>query len=415
MEKLIHKYVDKLEAQGLATKNNIVFLALDAELFSNAPIDGDIMNLRKIFDLIEGNSLLFAEPTEPYRSIIREIVLGSPEIFTREFNFCDASKIIPPDCETRTFFHDIPLVDDTFPESMAKALSSRKSAIVGDRWVVTHGLITPEQAFISFSSVCFAIFVKYFYDSLMYLEKCCLGKKSPDKDFLQKFNKISSYVMDDGGAVQSARETQHTLTQGPPRKEEEVFTMIVQAGRAVVDHHLVDSHFGNISYTHCDTMYISQTGSSMDELENHIDAVPLDNSSSIGITASSELSAHREIYDETGHHAILHGHPKFAVVMSMHCLKEGCDRSACHRLCREKRHVCEIPVVSGEIGTGPTGLMHTVPTAMKEGRGVIVCGHGVFTSGNDDFRQPFAMLSDIEKKCRDQFFRTVRKYGGLLK
>lgn len=415
MEKLIHKYIDKLEAQGLATKNNVVFLALDAELFSNAPIEGDVLNLPKIFDLIEANSLLFAEPAEPYRSIIREIVVDRPEVFSREIIVCDASKIVPLDCETRTFFHDIPLVDDPFPENMAKALSSRKSAIVRDRWVVTHGLITPEQSFISFSSVCFAIFVKYFYDSLIYLEKCCLGNRSPDGEFLKNFNRISSYVMDDSGTAQSAREMPHMLTQGPPKKEEEIFTMIAQAGRAVVDHHLVDSYFGNISYTHDDTMYISQTGSSMDELENHIDAVPLDKSSSVGITASSEFSAHRAIYEETGHHAILHGHPKFAVVMSMHCLKEGCDRSSCHRLCKEKRHVCGIPVVSGEIGTGPTGLMHTVPPAMNEGRGGIVCGHGVFTSGNDDFRQPFDMLLEIETKCRDQFFRTVRRYVGLLK
>ena len=65
---------------------------------------------------------------------------------------------------------------------------------------------------------------------------------------------------------------------------------MVKTGKELVKQRLVDSYFGNISYVRGETIYISQTGSSMDELEDCIDAVPLDGSSSSGITASSELS-----------------------------------------------------------------------------------------------------------------------------
>jgi ribulose-5-phosphate 4-epimerase/fuculose-1-phosphate aldolase len=172
-----------------------------------------------------------------------------------------------------------------------------------------------------------------------------------------------------------------------------------------VDRRLVDSYFGNISYVYDDRIFISQTGSSMDELEGCIDAVPLDGSSSVGITASSELSAHRSIYAETASRAILHGHPKFAVIMSMVSSPGVCTIGPGEIM---KDRIAGIPVVSGDIGTGPSGLMHTVPAAMREGRGAIVYGHGVFTAGAQDFREPFERLCAIEQTSRDEYGRRVR-------
>jgi ribulose-5-phosphate 4-epimerase/fuculose-1-phosphate aldolase len=185
--------------------------------------------------------------------------------------------------------------------------------------------------------------------------------------------------------------------------------MLIEAGRAVVSQQLVDSYFGNISYVFDRRIFISQTGSSMDELEGCIDIVPLDGSSSAGITASSELTAHRNIYLRTGSTAILHGHPRFSVIMSMYCNRSGCDRSICHRACPEKRDILSTPVVSGEIGTGSAGLMNTVPPAMEAGRGVIVYGHGVFTAGSGTFRGPFDMLLEIEEKCRTAYFSAANE------
>ncbi|MBZ0157156.1 MAG: class II aldolase/adducin family protein [Alphaproteobacteria bacterium] len=401
MEHLIHKYLNKLEMQGLARREKTVFLALDAERVSNRAEDDEVRTLSSIFDLMNINSLLFAEPDEPYKSIIAELIRGF------EPSLAAGRKIVPMDCETRTFFHDIPVVNDFSPEEIARALSRRKSVLVRDRGIVTYGVVTPEQAFVSFSSTCFSTFVKYFYDSLLYLWECAGAAKEPNESFLINFKRILGHI--EGISAPTAG---LSLTDTPPEDGDGIVRMLAEAGRAVVECRLVDSFFGNISYVHENTIYISQTGSSMDELECCIDAVPLDGSSSVGITASSELSAHKNIYQETGHTAILHGHPKFPVIMSMYCLKEGCDRSLCHKTCREKRYLSGVPVVSGEIGTGPTGLMHTVPEAMREGKGAIVYGHGVFTAGDGSFREPFSRLLEIDTACRKEYLSLIDSLLG---
>ncbi|MCK5685154.1 class II aldolase/adducin family protein, partial [bacterium] len=167
---------------------------------------------------------------------------------------------------------------------------------------------------------------------------------------------------------------------------------------------LVDSYFGNISYLFEDIIYISQTGSSLDELAGCIDPCPLDGSSCAGITASSELVAHHEIYLRTSNRAILHGHPKFSVILSMDCDRVDCPNSGqCHIKCSEQRYINDIPIVPGEVGTGTTGLCHTLPPAMKRNRGVIVWGHGLFTVAEDDYKLAFKHLLDIENMCREEY------------
>jgi ribulose-5-phosphate 4-epimerase/fuculose-1-phosphate aldolase len=390
---LIQKYINKLDLQGLADKDRAVLLALDAELYCNKPVSGDALKLSRVFELMNINGILFSEPAEPYKTLINEII--------KYDSLCkEQGKIIPMDCETRTFFHDIPVIDDFSAEKIAEALSHRKSVIVKNHGIATYGTVTPEQAFVSFSSTCFSTFVKYFHDSLLYFEKCRADAIAPDAQYLSTFRRIIHNL-------QPSDLSYPHLFSTKPDNEDDVIRMIAEAGRAVVNHGLVDSYFGNISYVFEEKIYISQTGSSMDELEGCIDAVPLNGSSSVGITASSELSAHKRIYEETGCNAILHGHPKFSVIMSMHCKEDGCDRSLCHKSCKIRRHIAGVPVVSGEIGTGPTGLMNTVAAAMKEGKCAVVYGHGVFTAGNDNFAEPFKMLMDTESRCRQEYMGIV--------
>jgi ribulose-5-phosphate 4-epimerase/fuculose-1-phosphate aldolase len=394
MHRIINKYTGKLEEQGLAKKEDTVLIALDAGLYSNRMLDGDWAVLKETVGLMSISSILFARPAEPYWSMLQEILAYE----------CGPRCIEPMDCETRTFFHDIPVIEEFTPQAIALALSSRKSAIIKDRGIVTYGTVTPEQAFVSFSSACFSIYVKYFYDSLMLFDDHVSGRRPLPFAYCTAFDRIIKKMV-----IGAPSKKMVPLMPGPAKNEEDVFRMLAGAGRAVVSLHLVDSYFGNISHVSGNNIFISQTGSSLDELEGCVDIVPLDGSSSSGITASSELSAHRNIFQITGHNAILHGHPKFSVIMSMYCKKPGCDRSLCHKACTEKRDILGTPVVPGEIGTGVFGLLNTVPAAMQEGRGAIVYGHGVFTSGNDDFRAAFDQLADIEDRCRDAYFRTVNE------
>jgi ribulose-5-phosphate 4-epimerase/fuculose-1-phosphate aldolase len=167
----------------------------------------------------------------------------------------------------------------------------------------------------------------------------------------------------------------------------------------------VDSFFGNISYRTGDLIYISQTAASLDALSGCIDPVPMDNSTTTGITASSELLAHRKIYEATGARAILHAHPRFAVVMSMQCEERDCPVSDCWKECPHVRFLGGTPVVAGEIGAG--GLARRVPPVIGEPGRAIVYGHGVFTIGRLGFGEAFAALVEVENWCREEYFRQL--------
>jgi ribulose-5-phosphate 4-epimerase/fuculose-1-phosphate aldolase len=141
-------------------------------------------------------------------------------------------------------------------------------------------------------------------------------------------------------------------------------------------------------------IYISQTGSSLDELPGRIDRVPLDGSSTCELTSSSELWAHVKIYELTGDTAILHGHPRFPVILSMAGgpLQFG-----------DTRTLGDVPVVTGEVGAGRHGLVHTLPQAMQAGHAAIVYGHGIFASSATSFHRAFERLSSIERMCFEKY------------
>jgi ribulose-5-phosphate 4-epimerase/fuculose-1-phosphate aldolase len=203
------------------------------------------------------------------------------------------------------------------------------------------------------------------------------------------------------------------LIPGPFTSEKQVIDAMVQAGQKIVGAGLVDSFFGNISFCWKNTLYISQTGASLDDLAGYIDPVPLDGSSSAGITASSELSAHLETIARTGCRAILHGHPRFSVILSMDCdpvQKAACAfNTRCHTHCPVQRAVGTAPIVPGEVGTGKFGLCRTLPRACEHSDTVIVYGHGVFATGPIDFIQPFSHLAAVEKLCKTRYLEAVKQ------
>ena len=381
MKQLLDKYAKKLVRAGLADEGAPLVGGLDVDLLWNRP-DPARRELERLFDGLAINSLLFARPAEPYRSLIDYLARRAERA------------VRPGDSETRTFMHEIPVVRAFDAGEMIAALKRRKSVIIPGRGVLAWGAVSPEQAFVSFSSVCFACFVKFFCD---YLSDARAGRLSEEE------RRVFRHAVT---LLPALPEEPPSLMTGPLASEGEVRRAISEAGRLTVDYGLVDSFFGNISYRSGNTLYISQTGSSLDELEESIDPCPLDGSSCVAITASSEFAAHRELVLCTGMNAVLHGHPKFAVVLSMDCDREPCRaREECHLRCPEERFLGQVPIVSGEVGTGPHGLCHTVPPAMEGRQAVMVYGHGLFTMGRDDFNDAMARLLAVERLCREEYFR----------
>lgn len=376
MHGLITKYLGKLVAHRLISETKDAQLyGLDDELYSNRDtIPGEI---RTVFEGLDINSLIVARP-EPLRwSIICELLRREPHT------------ISPTDSESLTFIHDIPVVGSFDAYEITDALSRRKGCIIPGIGIATTGSVSMEQAFIVFSSICFATFVKYFADTLNALS----GKGSASShasEELATCRRILSRIE----PVIGVEGLPGTLPAG----EAEIMAAMDATGKAMVAAGMVDSFFGNISLRSDDHIYISQTGSSLDELQGSIDRVEVDGSSTCEITSSSELCAHTRIYELTASRVILHAHPRFSVIMSM-----GKGPLAFG----DTRHVGGIPVVAGEVGAGARGLMHTLPDAMRESLAAIVYGHGAFVGSENSFLEAFQRLAAIENMCLEMFTKAL--------
>jgi ribulose-5-phosphate 4-epimerase/fuculose-1-phosphate aldolase len=400
LETLVKKYADKLVQAGLADTNGChspLVGGLDDILTWNR--DGHVRPvLEQVFAGLNINSLVCLTPVEPYSTLI--LHLAGKALSTDR---C----ITPTDCETRTFLHDLPVIDQFDAKQIIAVLKNRKSVIVvpghhtGSSLpvIIAHGTISPEQGFVTISSVCFAAFIKFFTDYLAAL-KTGTATMADHQVFDRGADMIPDYF-----------EFPPVLAKGPFLKADHVYAAIIEAGSKMVEYGLVDSYFGNVSYCWQDTIYISQTGSSLDELAGCIDPVPLDHSTSAGLTASSELSAHLKSIEMTGSKAILHGHPKFSVILSMDCEpeeKNNCEyNKQCHIKCPKKRRFKQTPIVPGEVGTGPFGLCHTLPEALTQSDSAIVYGHGLFTTSKKDFTHAFNTMLEIEIQCRKNYLEQV--------
>lgn len=383
MRDQIEKYTAKLIADRSALSDQIAFAAQDDILISaGAPELAGLAGAT--LSRLNSLALLVARPSLPFA----EFLVARAAIAE--------SCIVPQDTETRTFLHDIPflrqkdLPEDLAPE-IARLLANRKGVIVEGVGIVAVGAITVEQAFINYSSVFHSTFVKYLQDLLS--EGFLLpGEREAFEAFRRQWLKPLSA-------------TGLTFREKLSEEREEILSEVESVGRYTVERGLVDSFFGNISARAAELIYISQTAASLDELKGCIDPVPTDNSSTTGITASSELLAHRKIFEASGARVILHGHPKFAVVMSMLCEAKDCPIKDCWRDCPHVRLLGGTPVVAGEIGAG--GLAKRVPPVIGATGSAIVYGHGVFTIGREGFGEAFAAMVEVENFCRAEYFRRL--------
>jgi ribulose-5-phosphate 4-epimerase/fuculose-1-phosphate aldolase len=274
---------------------------------------------------------------------------------------------------------------------LARLLANRKGVIVEGVGIVAVGSLTIEQAYVNYSSVFHATFVKYLQDLLRD------GFLLPgEREAFQAFRDQWLKPLTAKGL---------NFREKFPVERGEILSEIEKVGRYTVERGLVDSFFGNISARAGELIYISQTAASLDELAGCIDPVPVDNSSTTGITASSELLVHRKIYEGTCARVILHGHPKFAVILSMLCESRDCPISDCWKDCPQVRYLGGTPVVAGEIGAG--GVAKRVPPVIGNSGSAIVYGHGVFTLGAQGFGEAFANLVEVENFCREEYFRRL--------
>ena len=383
MREQIARYSAKLLADRSALPGTIAFAVKDDLLFSVGDVSAATL-AEEVLTRLNALALVVARPPLPFADLL--VRRSLPE----------SRQIDPNDTENRTFLHDIPFIrreeqNERLTELIAGLLGHRKGVIVEGVGIVAVGVITVELAYINYSSVFHSTFVKYLQDLLT--EGFLLPGER--ESFAATCREWLRPLTADG----------LTFRPGPLTERQEILDELARVGRYTVEQGLVDSFFGNISCRAGDLIYISQTGASLDALPGCIDPVPFDNSSTTGITASSELLAHRRIYESTGARTILHGHPRFAVVMSMLCEETECRVADCWKECPKVRFLDDTPVVAGEIGAG--GLAKKVPPVIGEPGKAIVYGHGVFTTGVEGFEEPFRRMVEVENWCRAEYFRRL--------
>jgi ribulose-5-phosphate 4-epimerase/fuculose-1-phosphate aldolase len=409
MDPQIAKYTQKLIRDRTAAPESIRFYRLDDVVIAGRE-DEWLPVFTEVFAGLNITALLLARPTLPFADFL--VGRAGP----------GTDRLVPKDNEARTFLHDIPFLrkeewqerpKQELAPKIVRCLRERKAAVVEGLGIVGTGGVTVEQAYIAYSTIFHTTFLKFCLDVLE------AGFRTPEEqDAFEEFRKTWVRPVDVEGVVfnemrnvecgmRNGKEAVRSAECGVRSAKDVIYEEIRRVGRYTVEKGLVDSFFGNISYFDGKTIYISQTASSLDELEGHIDPVPLDASSTAGLSASSELPAHRAIYLSSDYHAVLHGHPKFSVILSMYCEEEECDVEDCGRNCKRKRSACGAPIVTGEIGAG--GLAKTVPAAIREAGICIVYGHGVFSAGEKDFKGAFLNMVDVENRCRQEYFRLMEE------
>ncbi|MCF8111524.1 MAG: class II aldolase/adducin family protein [Desulfobacteraceae bacterium] len=330
------------------------------------------------------NTILYAKPAEPYATTIYHLSETAPN-----------RVICPQDSETRMFLQDLPVAEKLDTESVALVLKDKKCVIVPHQGIIAKGG-NPAEAYLDFSAACFAGFVKFFSDTLQAARAGELGKKRT-----QAFSRVCKQL-----PQPAVFET--GLMTGPFETESTVKNAIAETGKKIVKRGLVNACFGNISYRRDDSLYISSSGSFLDELEDDLVMVNIKDGSCTGGKPSSELPTHLEIAASTDFRAVLHGHPLFTVIMSMDCREENCThQGACHLDCPVPREISAIPIVPGETGGGAFGLNRTVPAAIKKAKAAIVYGHGVFTCASNDFNNALGRMITIERICRRIYFERM--------
>ena len=383
MKDLLRKYADKLLRDRSAQGGRIGIAAQDDAVAKTGAADLSAM-AAGILERLSCAGVVAAVPSLPFADmLVRRAPAG-------------ASRLVPADTETRTFLHDIPFSrrgesGGDPAEEAAALLGNRKGIVLEGTGIVAMGLVTPEQAYVNYSCVFHATFVQYLVDVLR-------------RGFLLPGKRKRSAA---SGRIGCGPHRRRVSPSGPALSRtgsrSAARSSRLGSTRSSGDSWIPSSAISPIRRT--GPSDISQTAASLDELAGCIDPVPDDDGSTAGITASSELPAHRRIYGATGARAILHGHPKFAVAMSMICDETDCAVQDCRGDRPRVRMLGDTPVVGGEIGAG--GLAESVARVIGASGKAIVSGHGVFAVGREGFEEAFRAMAEVESRCREEYFRRL--------
>ncbi len=178
---------------------------------------------------------------------------------------------------------------------------------------------------------------------------------------------------------------------------------IARFGKKVTQAGLTSSRFGNISVLRGKDIFITRTGTMLDELyEDQIIDVDLSGPCIKDKIASTEVCVHRSIYNKTSAKAIIHTHSPYSVALSL--LEDEIEPIDSEG----KYFLGTMPVVDGGFGTDV--LAENVSSALMAHNACIARGHGAFAVGKSlDEAYTIACMAEHSSQVR----YLVKIYKGI--
>jgi L-fuculose-phosphate aldolase len=173
-----------------------------------------------------------------------------------------------------------------------------------------------------------------------------------------------------------------------------LLTQFQTVGRDLFTCGLISGFGGNLSIRMGDRIYITRRGSNKGSLQEHdiIETGIFKNDRQTPL-ASSELAVHRAIYQQTSASAIVHAHPPHAVALSLS------EKEIVPSDDEGKEMIGRVPVLGCQEQIVPGAYADAIAQAFKQGRIVMVYGHGSFAIGQL-LEEAYDITSTFEESCK---------------
>jgi len=170
-----------------------------------------------------------------------------------------------------------------------------------------------------------------------------------------------------------------------------IFEQFRDIGRDIYVGGLTSSHGGNMSVRVGNRLIIKRRGAQLGRLKpEDFVTTSLTTKDSGLMRASTELIVHRTIYLKTSALAVIHCHPRTAIVLSM-------TRDEIIPIDNEGSYLLhKIPVVAAEFASGSQEMADLVAETLRGYKVIMLRGHGCFATGQT-LEEAFHWCSTLEE------------------
>ena len=175
--------------------------------------------------------------------------------------------------------------------------------------------------------------------------------------------------------------------------DERIYEQFRDIGRDLYEHKMISSHGGNLSVRLGDRVVIKRRGAMLGRLKPHdLIETGIDKNDSGVALASTELLAHRTIYQQTPALAVVHCHPRTAIAFSL-------SRDEIVPIDNEASYLLKkVPIIWEEFASGTPEMANKLAKALQQYKIVFLRGHGSFAIGQT-LDEAFFWTSTLEEAC----------------